>query len=167
MASSATPLGDKQFGVFEYRRVRDHLLTDGLPQIVRFPQSRWNEIRVSALTDHGYDVLDQSADAGVNLFIKNKGNSLFVHFQGHPEYGSQTLLKEYRRDIRRFLKQERATYPSMPEGYFDSEACELLSDFRKTAEARASEETVREFSRVSSGGRVAKCVAVFGRADLS
>ncbi len=139
------PLGDKQFGVFEYRRTGAHLLTDGLPQIVQFPHSRWNEVRGSALNEHGYEVLDQSADAGVNLFIKNKGNSLFVHFQGHPEYASRTLLKEYRRDIRRFLKQERATYPSMPQGYFDADACELLGDFRKAAEAQPSEETFATF----------------------
>lgn len=139
------PLGDKQFGVFEYQRTRSHVLTDGLPQIVRFPQSRWNEVKVSALTAHGYDALDQSTDAGVNLFVKNKGNSLFVYFQGHPEYGSRTLLKEYRRDIRRFLKQERGTYPSLPHGYFDAAGCELLSDFRKVAEPHPREETLAHF----------------------
>jgi homoserine O-succinyltransferase/O-acetyltransferase len=140
-----SPLGDKQFGVFEYQRTCDHVLTDGLPQIVRFPQSRWNEIKVSALTAHGYDALDQSADAGINLFVKNKGNSLFVYFQGHPEYGSRTLLKEYRRDIRRFLKLERATYPSLPQGYFDAAGCELLSDFRKAAEPHPREEILADF----------------------
>lgn len=140
-----SPLSDKQFGVFEYQRSRDHVLTDGLPLIVRFPQSRWNEINVSALTEHGYEVLDQSADAGVNLFVKNKGKSLLVYFQGHPEYGSRTLLKEYRRDIRRFLKLERATFPALPHGYFDAAGCELLSDFRKAAEPHPSEETIADF----------------------
>ena len=139
------PLGDKQFGVFEYQRTRPHVLTAGLPQIVRFPQSRWNEIKVSALTAHGYDALDQSADAGVNLFVKNKGNSLFVYFQGHPEYSSRTLLKEYRRDIRRFLKQERVTYPSLPQGYFDVAGCDLLNDFRQAAEPHPCEETLADF----------------------
>jgi len=133
------PLGDKQFGVFEYARTGNQLLTDGLPQVVRFPHSRWNEVRESDLVQHGYDVLDHSADAGVNLFTKNKGNSLFVHFQGHPEYGPQTLLKEYRRDVRRFLKQERETYPAMPRGYFDAAACDLLRDFRAAAEEQAGE----------------------------
>jgi homoserine O-succinyltransferase len=140
-----TPLGDKQFGVFEYRRIGEHAVTEGLPQMVRFPHSRWNEIRASALIEHEYELLDQSCDAGVNLFIKNKGRSLFVHFQGHPEYRSRTLLKEYRRDIRRFLKQERATFPSMPHGYFDTAASELLVDFRKTAEAHPVEETFSSF----------------------
>jgi homoserine O-succinyltransferase/O-acetyltransferase len=162
-----TPLGDKQFGVFEYQRTWDHWLTDGLPQSVRFPHSRWNEVRGSALTERGYEVLDQSGEAGINLFVKKKGNSLFVHFQGHPEYGSQTLLKEYRRDIRRFLKQERATYPSMPEGYFDSKGRELLDDFRKTVEARPSEEALAIFpeSRLVDGLRNAwqsSAVQIYG-----
>jgi homoserine O-succinyltransferase/O-acetyltransferase len=139
------PLADKQFGVFEYQRSGKHVLTDGLPHVVRFPHSRWNEVREGDLTAHGYDVLDGSADAGVNLFAKNKGNSLFVHFQGHPEYHSRTLLKEYRRDVRRFLKQERGTYPSMPKGYFGDEACALLQEFRHLAETQSNEEAMSAF----------------------
>jgi len=108
------PLKDKQFGVFEYRRSGDHPLTGGCPDPFRFPHSRWNEVREGELVSCGYTVLTSSPHAGVDLFVKQKKKSLFVHFQGHPEYGTQTLLKEYRRDIKRFLRAERATYPSMP-----------------------------------------------------
>jgi homoserine O-succinyltransferase len=139
------PLPDKQFGVFDYKRIGKHELTVGLPRVMRFPHSRWNEVLPDALISHGYDVLDQSDTAGVNLFIKKKGDSLFVHFQGHPEYGSHTLLKEYRRDIRRFLRQERPTYPSLPHGYFDTSATNLLEDFRTRAEAQRAEETLSAF----------------------
>ncbi len=141
------PLADKQFGVFDYCRIGDHVLTDGLPSVVRFPHSRWNEVKSADLKHHGYQVLDESPDAGVNLFVKKKGRSLFVHFQGHPEYGTRTLLKEYRRDIRRFLKQERATYPSMPHGYFDGVAAKFLNDFQQGAEAERTEETLESLSR--------------------
>ncbi len=139
------PLGDKQFGVFDYERIGSHELTRGLPPTVRFPHSRWNEVPAAALVVHGYDVLDQSANAGVNLFVKKKGKSLFVHFQGHPEYFSQTLLKEYRRDVRRFLKQERPTYPSLPHGYFDEGATQILAEFRGQAEAQPVEEKFSAF----------------------
>ena len=139
------PLPDKQFGVFDYQRSGDHELMNGLPRIVRFPHSRWNEVQTVDLAAHGYDVLDHSENAGVNLFVKNKGRSLFVHFQGHPEYGSRTLLKEFRRDVRRFLKQERPTYPTLPNGYFDDDATRLLSEFRQSAEAQPSEETFSAF----------------------
>src|SRR5205823_3861572 len=104
-------LSDKQFGVFEFRRVRDHGLMSGMADRVRIPHSHWNEVREDALTTCGYVVLTKSAEAGVDSFVKKKKESLFVHFQGHPEYSARTLLKEYRRDIRRFLKMERETYP--------------------------------------------------------
>ncbi len=103
---------------------------------MRFPHSRWNEVREDALSACGYDVLTQSALAGVDLFAKQKRKSLFVHFQGHPEYSSRTLMKEYRRDIKRFLRQERETYPTMPHGYFDAAATKLLTEFQETALAR-------------------------------
>jgi homoserine O-succinyltransferase len=138
-------LPDKQFGVFDYQRIGDHELTDGLPQIVRFPHSRWNEVRAESLTLHGYKVLDRSSNAGVNMFVKKKGRSLFVHFQGHPEYGSRTLLKEYRRDIRRFLNHERPTYPGLPHGYFGDAASQLLAGFRKNAEAQPGEDIFSTF----------------------
>jgi homoserine O-succinyltransferase/O-acetyltransferase len=124
-------LGDKQFGVFEFKKISDHALTDGIAGSMQIPHSRWNEVRANELTSCGYQVLTQSVEAGVDLFVKEKKDSLFVHFQGHPEYGARTLLKEYRRDIKRFLRRERETYPTMPHGYFDATASKLLSDFRE------------------------------------
>jgi homoserine O-succinyltransferase/O-acetyltransferase len=134
------PLGDKQFGVFESARVCDHELIRHAARIMRFPHSRWNEVRGDALTSCGYTVLTKSALAGVDLFVKRKKKSLFVHLQGHPEYGARTLFKEYRRDIKRFLRQERETYPTMPHGYFDAAATKLLTEFQETALAHPREE---------------------------
>lgn len=147
------PLGDKQFGVFEYQKSAEHALTTGAgdANTIRFPHSRWNEVREDALTSHGYSVLDSSPEAGVDLFVKQKQQSLFVHFQGHPEYFNRTLLKEFRRDIRRFLTRERETYPSMPNGYFDSEACRLLNEFRKNAESHRQEELMDVFPENAIG----------------
>jgi homoserine O-succinyltransferase/O-acetyltransferase len=90
-------------------------------------------------------VLTESAIAGVDLFVKKKKKSLFVHFQGHPEYGAQTLLKEYRRDIKRFLRQERETYPTAPAGYFDAAATQLLNEFRAAAIADRREDIAASF----------------------
>ena len=128
-----SPLPDKRFGVFASKKVCDHMLTNGLDDPQRFPHSRWNEVRAEALTSRGYTILMQAAEAGVDLFVKQKRKSLFVHFQGHPEYGSHTLSKEYRRDIRRYLNRERETYPSMPQGYFHAEATKILDEFRENA----------------------------------
>ena len=56
--------------------------------------------------------------AGADTFCKQRG-SLFVFFQGHLEYDAQTLLREYIRDITRFINGERDTYPNTPHAYFN------------------------------------------------
>ncbi|MBV8865406.1 MAG: homoserine O-succinyltransferase [Acidobacteriaceae bacterium] len=139
------PLPDKQFGVFELRKVSEHALTSRTEERLRFPHSRCNEVRAAALTWSGYSILTQSTDRSVDLFVKKMRKSFFAHFQGHPEYGTRTLLKEYRRDIRRFLKQERPTYPSIPQGYFDAASTKLLADFRRDALANRSVELMANF----------------------
>jgi homoserine O-succinyltransferase/O-acetyltransferase len=138
-------LPDKQFGVFDSTRKCEHSLTSRIADRIRFPHSRWNEVRGDELASCGYSVLTESAEAGVDLFVKKKKKSLFVHFQGHPEYGAQTLLKEYRRDIKRFLRDERETYPTAPAGYFDAAAIQRLNDFRATAIADRREEIAASF----------------------
>jgi len=145
-------LADKQFGVFEYKTIGRHALTEGAGDRMQIPHSRWNEVQADALASCGYEVLTQSADAGVDLFVKKKKASLFVHFQGHPEYGTRTLLKEYRRDIKRFLRRERETYPSMPHGYFDAAAAKLFCDFQKSVELEPREELLAKFPEAAVSG---------------
>lgn len=138
-------LPDKQFGVFESMRTCDHALTSCIADRIRFPHSRWNEVRANELTSCGYSVLTESAEAGVDLFVKKKKKSLFVHFQGHPEYAAETLLKEYKRDIKRFLARERETFPTMPQGYFDEPATNALTAFRHNALQRRHEDCLSDF----------------------
>jgi homoserine O-succinyltransferase len=149
---SRRPLSDKQFGVFEFSKTANHQLTAGYGERVCFPHSRWNEVRADELTACGYRVLTQSSEGGVDSFVKNKKRSLFVHFQGHPEYDAQTLLKEYRRDIKRFLRTERETYPSMPKGYFDATAAKLLTDFRDAVFSDRREKLMESFPEVAPAG---------------
>jgi homoserine O-succinyltransferase len=142
-------LPDKRFGVFDSNKVSDHLLTNRLAGRIRFPHSRWNEVQADELTVSGYKILTESAGAGVDVFVKTKKRSLFVHFQGHPEYSAQTLLKEYRRDIKRFLRRERETYPTMPAGYFDQSATLLLNDFRESVILEQQKGAVSSFPQAS------------------
>ena len=147
------PLDDKRFGVFECVRVTDHALTAAAPNRLQMPQSRWNGISEEALLACGYRVLTRSADAGVDSFVKQR-NSLFVFFQGHPEYDATTLLLEYRRDIGRFLRRERDTYPTMPHGYFDQETVEALTVLRERALSDRREELLAEFPTAMAAGKV-------------
>jgi homoserine O-succinyltransferase len=147
------PLGDKRFGVFECVRVSDHPLTAAAPSHLRMPQSRWNEVPEEALLACGYRVLTRSEGAGVDSFVKQR-KSLFVFFQGHPEYEATTLLLEYRRDIGRFLRRERDTYPPIPQGYFDEETVEALTALRERALLDRREELLAEFPSAMAAGKV-------------
>jgi homoserine O-succinyltransferase len=147
------PLGDKRFGVFECARVSDHPLTSAAPSTLQMPHSRWNGIPEEALLACGYRVLTRSADAGVDAFVKQR-RSLFVFFQGHPEYDAITLLLEYRRDIGRYLRGERDTYPPMPHGYLDQDTIQSLTALRERAESDRSEALLAEFPLAGAAAHV-------------
>ncbi len=145
-------LADKQFGVFEFQKNGSHVLTQHIVDTVQTPHSRWNEVREDELVACGYDVLTSSPQGGVNSFVNKKQDSLFVYFQGHPEYDTQTLLKEYRRDIKRFLRRERETYPSMPLRYFDACVTELLTRFRERVLSDPRDEQMVSFPEATIVG---------------
>ena len=79
------------------------------------------------------------------MFVKQQKKSLFVYFQGHPEYDAHSLLGEYRRDIGRFLRREIELYPTMPKGYFDDQAAELLAVFQRQALSDRRKELLARF----------------------
>jgi len=137
-------LADKCFGVFTCCRGADNAIMRGLPARVAIPHSRWNELREEELAAAGYDVLTRSEAAGVDIFAR-QGNSLFVFFQGHPEYEARTLMGEYRRDVRRFLRGERETYPPLPHDYFDERTARRLTEFHLRALADRREALIEAF----------------------
>lgn len=139
------PLCEKLSGVFECERVSGDPLTTRFPARSWMPHSRWNDIAESDLNAGGYRVLIRSKDAGAGAFIKRR-KSLFVFFQGHPEYEADSLLLEYRRDIRRFLRRERDSYPAMPRGCFDDEAIAGLNALRERALSDRREAVLEDFS---------------------
>ena len=120
----------KYSGVFDCARVADHPLLHGTPAGFRLPHSRWNGIEEEALLRSGYTLLSRTSSGEVDIFVR-QDKSLFVYFQGHPEYEANTLLLEYRRDIGRYLRNETQVYPSIPAGYFDQDAASRLEVFQK------------------------------------
>jgi homoserine O-succinyltransferase len=89
-------------------------------------------------------VLTLSAEAGVDAFLKQR-KSLCLFFQGHPEYEAETFLREYRRDVGRFLRGERGVYPEMPSGYFDERATTAFQAFRERAVRERAEALMEAF----------------------
>jgi homoserine O-succinyltransferase/O-acetyltransferase len=137
-------LAEKRFGIFECTREMDHFLTAGLPDRVSMPHSRWNELPVEDLVAAGYSLLTRSSEAGADAFIKQK-RSLFLFFQGHPEYDADTLLREYRRDIGRYLRGERETYPNVPTGCFDGAVLWQIQLLQMRALANRNESLLSSF----------------------
>jgi homoserine O-succinyltransferase len=135
---------EKCCGVFAHELEARHPLTQGITSPVRTPHSRWNELPVDALRRCGYQLLSVSRDTGADIFVK-QSRGLLVFCQGHPEYECDTLLKEYRRDVGRFLRGEQAHYPTLPAGYFDAATTARLADFREQALARRAPELLSSF----------------------
>lgn len=138
---------NKYCGVFECERISGHELLAGASTSFRIPHSRWNGLPEETLRASGYEVLTKEAQAGVDTFIK-QNKSLFLFFQGHPEYESNTLLMEYRRDVGRFLRGESESYPGMPHLYFDPAAVAQLEALQQQAEIQRSDELLARVSQV-------------------
>jgi homoserine O-succinyltransferase/O-acetyltransferase len=157
------PLKDKCFGLFEHSTCGHDDLTVALPASFRVAHSRWNEVPAEALGECGYRILTESHDAGVELFVKERRNRM-LFFQGHPEYDTQTLGREYVRDVRRYLTGEREAYPNVPRFYFNATEKELLDRFRARALDARNATLMDQFpvlaNRIAPGRTVAG--AVFG-----
>jgi homoserine O-succinyltransferase/O-acetyltransferase len=121
-------------GVYDCIKTIDDRLTRGLPQILKVSHSRYNALCEDDLGARGYRVLTRSDHAGVDIFTRQL-ESLFVFFQGHPEYDASSLQREYMRDLARFLSGERDNYPAIPAGYFDKVTEERLTAFERRARA--------------------------------
>jgi homoserine O-succinyltransferase len=110
----------KLSGVFAVDRAGNDPLLTGLPAQIRVPHSRRNTLAESDLAAKGYRILSRLEGGGVDSFSRvTPGRSLFLFLQGHPEYGVDSLGREYLRDTGRFLRGESAVRPAVPENYFD------------------------------------------------
>lgn len=128
------PLAAKYSAVLAQAVERDHPLTGGIPDRVAIPHSRSNEVPTAEVAGAGYRLAVASEETGWTVATAERGGCLLVAVQGHPEYGADTLLREYRRDVRRFLAGERDVYPPLPAGYLDAAAEGRLGTFRRRAE---------------------------------
>jgi homoserine O-succinyltransferase len=134
---SRRPLPAKQSGVFEQEVDVEHFLGRGLPPVVSFPHSRYNDIPVPSLSS-SYRVVVASPRSGWTVATRTHEGQLFVLLQGHPEYGPLTLLKEYRRDVKRFLEGTYRVHPDIPVDYLDPTGVELLEIFRARCARRST-----------------------------
>ncbi len=114
----------------------DDPITDGLPALVPMPHSRMNDVPQAALAEVGYQILVgcDGGSTGWSVATRQCGDALFVLCQGHPEYNTLSLLREYRRDVRRSLFGLGAVpYPWLPERYLSSDATAIMEEFARQA----------------------------------
>jgi homoserine O-succinyltransferase len=114
------PLPRKLSGVYQSARVEDDPLFFGMTLETAVPHSRRNDIAEADLVARGYRVLSRLSNGQADIFTREPpGHSRFVFLQGHPEYDSGTLGREYLRDMGRYLAGDAPTPPALPENYFD------------------------------------------------
>lgn len=120
----------KASGIFECTQVAQHFLLENVPPRFHLPHSRWNTLSEDALRGSGYTILSRTGAGDVDIFVR-QDKSLFLYFQGHPEYEANTLLLEYRRDVGRYCRGESTVRPSIPENYFDPSLTTRLADLQR------------------------------------
>ncbi len=120
----------KRWGVFQHRVIdRSHPLVADVNTRFDVPHSRFNDVSREQFEQAGLKVLVESASAGVHLAVSE---DLFrvVYFQGHPEYDTISLLKEYKREVGRFFNREINDYPPFPKNYFTLQTQAILEEYR-------------------------------------
>ncbi len=126
------PLPAKKWGVYRHRVVKpDHPLLREINTRFDLPHSRYNAITRKQFEQAGLTILIESDDGDVHMAVSPDQMRL-IYFQGHPEYDLNSLLKEYKREVLRFLNDER-DLPPFPENYFTSQVEQIAEQYVETA----------------------------------
>ncbi|WP_051133953.1 homoserine O-succinyltransferase [Methylocystis sp. ATCC 49242] len=144
-------------GVYTFKTTAQDWIHDpGAPEIT-VAHSRYNDVVREELEDRGYHIASHSEEVGVDVFWRREP-SLFLFLQGHPEYDADTLLKEYRRDVLRFLSGRRDDYPCEPENFFAPETSEKLSALRAAVMNGLEDDAEKRLTQILS---MEKCRAAW------
>lgn len=126
------PGGHKLWGVYRHRiEDRLHPLVRNMNTVFDVPHSRFNDISEEQFRAAGMKPLVKGGESGTHIAVSPDGFRL-VCMQGHPEYDTISLLKEYERELRRFEAGERSDCPPFPEHYFKPEIVERIAPGGKT-----------------------------------
>jgi len=140
------PMPEKLWGVYSHHVVhKEHPLLRDINTRFDVPHSRYNAINREALEQAGLTILIEGEYAGVHMAV-SPDQYRMVYFQGHSEYDTNSLLKEYKREVKRFFSGERSDYPPDPEHYFNDDAKELARSYqRKVLAARQQNDEMPPF----------------------
>ncbi|HSW27930.1 MAG TPA: homoserine O-succinyltransferase [Longimicrobiales bacterium] len=125
----------KRWGVYRHRITdRAHPLLRDVNTRFDVPHSRHNEISAEQFRGAGLTVLAESDQGDVHLAV-SADQFRVIYLQGHPEYDLESLLKEYVREVRRWLAGEISDPPPYPEHYFSPEAAAVADRYVEAAGA--------------------------------
>lgn len=104
---------EKLSGLFlQSAKVTHPLMTD-FPATFSYPQSRHTGIDLTKINSKDFEVIAQSPILGPTILTSNSNQNIYV--LGHLEYDTNTLKREYERDVARKLA------PKLPENYFEKD----------------------------------------------
>ncbi|MDH5573004.1 MAG: homoserine O-succinyltransferase, partial [Gammaproteobacteria bacterium] len=149
-----TRQAEKTWGVFRHNVVEQtHPLVNDINTRFDVPHSRWNKVTRQQFDESGLRVLVEG-EVGVHLATSKDGIRT-VFFQGHPEYDTISLLKEYKREVNLYLNGERDTYPVFPENYFDVFEKAVLNEYKQMVKlSRQTGRALPEFPEQLVSGRL-------------
>ncbi len=120
----------KSWGVFSHRILQsEHPLMENITDGFSGPHSHYYYISIEEIEQTNLKILAANDHAGFFLLATEDSN--LILFQGHPEYDDKSLLKEYEREIKNYLSDQRPDYPEVPENYFSDLTVNRLNEEKK------------------------------------
>ena len=125
------PLPRKRWGVYSNRLTDQyHPLTINIDSRFDAPHSHVYEVNSNQFREAGLIVLAESRESDLHLGVSPDGLR-FVFFQGHPEYDAVSLLKEYKREVVRYIDGMRPDFTPPPEHYFFDRAMDVITAYER------------------------------------
>jgi len=124
------PQTNKTWGVFPHHVVdNSHPLINATNTRFDVPHSRWNTVLRQQFEVNNLKVLVTSDSDMVHLATSPDGfRNIF--FQGHPEYDTISLLKEYKREMLLFQNKQINLPPPFPVNYLGTFDKAILNEYR-------------------------------------
>ena len=141
---------EKRWGNFEHQNTSiTHPMTEGISSHFMLPHSRWNQITWEQVLDAEMKLLAYSDEAGV-LLASSKDGIRAILMQGHPEYSTTALLKEWNRDLGQAMKSRisgddiSAPIPPLPANYFEGHSLTLAKKFQDQVFSGEFDEQIKQ-----------------------
>ena len=141
------PQKNKKWGVFQHKlTAQQHPLIVDTNTRFDVPHSRWNAVSSEQFNQAGLPVLAIEEDDGCVHLATSEDGIRTVFFQGHPEYDTISLLKEFKREVYRFIAGELEQFPPFPQNYLGPFEQAVLNEYRyRLLQAKRSGLVLPEF----------------------